>query len=81
MPLEDFHYLTRIHYRADNVPEDGKWGEHEIDYILFIQKDTDVAPNVNEVKSYRFVSPDELRQLMSKMNFSFWYVIRTLAVI
>lgn len=28
-------YLTRIHYKAQS---DGVWGEHEIDYILFVQK-------------------------------------------
>lgn len=28
-------YLTRIHYKAQS---DGVWGEHEIDYILFLQK-------------------------------------------
>lgn len=26
VPIEDFHYLTRIHYKA---PSNGKWGEHE----------------------------------------------------
>jgi isopentenyl-diphosphate delta-isomerase type 1 len=26
VPLENFHFLTRIHYVA---PSDGKWGEHE----------------------------------------------------
>jgi isopentenyl-diphosphate delta-isomerase len=26
VPFEDFHFLTRIHYKA---PSDGKWGEHE----------------------------------------------------
>lgn len=26
VPIEDFHFLTRIHYKA---PSDGKWGEHE----------------------------------------------------
>lgn len=26
VPLEQFHFLTRIHYKA---PSDGKWGEHE----------------------------------------------------
>jgi isopentenyl-diphosphate delta-isomerase type 1 len=26
VPLEDFRFLTRIHYKA---PSDGKWGEHE----------------------------------------------------
>jgi isopentenyl-diphosphate delta-isomerase len=26
VPIEKFHFLTRIHYKA---PSDGKWGEHE----------------------------------------------------
>lgn len=26
VPIDDFHFLTRIHYKA---PSDGKWGEHE----------------------------------------------------
>lgn len=26
VPLEDFHFLTRIHYKA---PSDGQWAEHE----------------------------------------------------
>jgi isopentenyl-diphosphate Delta-isomerase len=26
VPLSDFKFLTRIHYKA---PSDGKWGEHE----------------------------------------------------
>ena len=32
---EEMTYLTRIHYKAQS---DGVWGEHEIDYILFLQK-------------------------------------------
>lgn len=26
VPIEEFNFLTRIHYKA---PSDGKWGEHE----------------------------------------------------
>jgi isopentenyl-diphosphate delta-isomerase len=26
VPIENFKFLTRIHYKA---PSDGKWGEHE----------------------------------------------------
>ena len=64
VPLDSFHYLTRIHYKSDNVPHDGKWGEHEIDYILFIQKDVDVVPNENEVRSHRYVNKEQLANLM-----------------
>ncbi|XP_014667050.1 PREDICTED: isopentenyl-diphosphate Delta-isomerase 1-like isoform X3 [Priapulus caudatus] len=61
VPLEAFQYLTRIHYKA---PSDGKWGEHEIDHILFIQRDVDVKPNQNEVQSTKFVSSNELREFI-----------------
>lgn len=30
VPFEDFHFLTRIHYKA---PSDGKWGEHESTFL------------------------------------------------
>ena len=66
MPLQDFHYLTRIHYKSDNVPYDGKWGEHEIDYILFIQKNVDVVPNENEVKAFRYVTKTQLKDLLGE---------------
>ena len=29
VPLDDFRFLTRIHYKA---PSDGKWGEHESEW-------------------------------------------------
>ncbi len=29
VPIENFRFLTRIHYKA---PSDGKWGEHESTY-------------------------------------------------
>lgn len=36
---DEMTYLTRIHYKAQS---DGVWGEHEIDYILFMQKVTSI---------------------------------------
>jgi isopentenyl-diphosphate Delta-isomerase len=60
VPLSDFDFLTRIHYLA---PSDGKWGEHEIDYILFIRAAPELAINVNEVRDTAWVSQEELRQL------------------
>ena len=53
VPIEDFTYLTRIHYLA---PSDGLWGEHEIDYILFIKRNVDVEPNPNEVSEVKYVA-------------------------
>lgn len=60
VPFEKFDYLTRIHYLA---PSDGKWGEHEIDYILFVEADPSLNINKNEVKDVRWVSRDELKQM------------------
>jgi isopentenyl-diphosphate Delta-isomerase len=60
VPVSSFNFLTRIHYLA---PSDGKWGEHEIDYILFIEAEPDLDINVNEVRDTAWVSPEELKQL------------------
>lgn len=60
VPVSKFDFLTRIHYLA---PSDGKWGEHEIDYILFIQAEPDLDINVNEVRDTAWVSQEELKQL------------------
>lgn len=51
--LSDFKILTRIIYGA---PSDSTWGEHEIDYILFIRKDLEMNPNPNEVEEVVYVS-------------------------
>lgn len=39
---------------------DGIWGEHEIDYILFLQKDFDLQPNPSEVSEVRFIKRSEV---------------------
>lgn len=63
IPIEDFHYLTRIHYKAQS---NGQWGEHEIDHILFIQKDVDLQLNYNEVQNTAFVNQNQLQTLLEK---------------
>lgn len=72
VPLEDFHFLTRIHYKA---PSDGKWGEHEIDYILFIKANVDLAPSPNEVQATQYVSAEKLKQLFEDptLKFTPWF--------
>lgn len=61
--LEELHYLTRLHYKA---PSDGTWGEHEIDYIFFLQKDIPLNPNPEEVAESRYVSPEELKAILDE---------------
>lgn len=61
-PLDDFDYLTRILYKA---PSDGKWGEHEVDYILFLRRDVSVELNPNEVQACRYVNMEQLKEFVS----------------
>lgn len=70
---DDLHYLTRVHYLAENAPDRGTWGEHEIDYILVAQKDVDVTPNPNEVESYTYVSQEQLRHMIGMLFTLFIY--------
>jgi len=74
VPLDQFHFLTRIHYIA---PSDGKWGEHEIDYILFIKPTAEITLNVNpnEVRDARYVSQEELKAMFEddSLKFTPWF--------
>ncbi|KAG5518293.1 hypothetical protein PMAC_003089 [Pneumocystis sp. 'macacae'] len=72
VPLEKFHYLTRVQYKAES---DEIWGENEIDYILFIQADVDLKLNPNEVETARYVNKDDLRKMLKCKDFSFtpWF--------
>lgn len=36
---------------------------YTVDYILFITKDVTVEANANEVRDYKYVSKDELKQM------------------
>ncbi len=75
VPLKKFKFLTRLHYWAADVVTHGKkspWGEHEIDYILFIQADVDVNPNPEEVRDYKYVNADELKAMMDPSSGLLW---------
>lgn len=61
----DFFYLTRIHYHAVSGP----WGEHEIDYVLFIQKDNvTLNPNPDEISEVSWVSQSDINEFVKKLN-------------
>lgn len=76
IPLEGFEFLTRIHYLATSG-DDGKWGEHEIDYILITKpsKPVTVVPNPNEVRDVMYVSQDELKTMFKdpSLKFTPWF--------
>jgi len=64
VPLEQFQCLTRILYKAAS---NGQWGEHEVDYILFIQCDkVTINPSPDEVRDFKFITSDELEYMMEE---------------
>lgn len=75
LPQDSFKYLTRLHYCARDVgtwgPE-AEWGEHEIDYILFIRAPVTFTPNPDEVDDAKYVTLPELKQMMSANSGLLW---------
>eukprot|EP00386_Alphamonas_edax_P008155 GDKI01026829.1.p1 GENE.GDKI01026829.1~~GDKI01026829.1.p1 ORF type:complete len:302 (-),score=74.03 GDKI01026829.1:133-1038(-) len=60
------NYVCRLHYLSAS---DGKWGEHEIDYVLLGCVDehkVPVCPNANEVRATKYVSSGELKEMMHR---------------
>ncbi|KAF5741559.1 isopentenyl-diphosphate Delta-isomerase I [Tripterygium wilfordii] len=65
VPLDQFTPLGRMLYKAHS---DGKWGEHELDYLLFIVRDVNVNSNPDEVADIKYVTRDQLKELMRKAD-------------
>lgn len=63
IPIDQLQFLTRILYRAQSS---NMWGEHELDYIFFIQRDVKFKPNINEVKDCRFMDQQEVKDLLRR---------------
>ena len=78
-------YLTRVHYWAADTVTHGPgspWGEHEIDYILFVtvpDKSTITLDGANddEVDEVRWVDRDRMREMFDddSLLFSPWFRI------
>ncbi|XP_011501164.1 PREDICTED: isopentenyl-diphosphate Delta-isomerase 1 [Ceratosolen solmsi marchali] len=65
--LQDFCYLTRIHYHAT---DDEIWGEHEIDYVLFLQLNrVTLNPNPNEVSEIQWISKEHMNNFVKNIKF------------
>ncbi|KAI3724187.1 hypothetical protein L2E82_35955 [Cichorium intybus] len=65
VPVDEFTTLGRMLYKA---PSDGKWGEHEVDYLLFIVRDVAVNPNPDEVADIKYLNQEELKELLRKAD-------------
>eukprot|EP00163_Fabomonas_tropica_P015817 TRINITY_DN28655_c0_g1_i1.p2 TRINITY_DN28655_c0_g1~~TRINITY_DN28655_c0_g1_i1.p2 ORF type:complete len:228 (+),score=71.59 TRINITY_DN28655_c0_g1_i1:96-779(+) len=76
VPIEKFHFVTRIHYMADS---DTTWVEHEVDYILFIQADVTLKPEENEVCDTKWVSQEEMKALLADtaahVDYTPWFLL------
>ncbi|KAH9606750.1 hypothetical protein KSS87_009533 [Heliosperma pusillum] len=65
VPVDQFTPLGRILYKA---PSDGKWGEHELDYLLFTVRDVSLKPNPDEVADIKYVNREELKEICRKAD-------------
>ncbi|XXG49589.1 hypothetical protein AAC387_Pa02g3731 [Persea americana] len=65
LPINEFIPLGRMLYKA---PSDGKWGEHELDYLLFIVRDVALHPNPDEVADVMYVNREQLKDLLKKAD-------------
>tara|TARA_B100000287_G_scaffold248710_1_gene233825 strand:- start:745 stop:2475 length:1731 start_codon:yes stop_codon:yes gene_type:complete len=61
VPLEKFDFVTKMRYQAR---QDEDWIEREIDHCLVIHTDVDVNPNPNEVSEIKWVSQEELEEML-----------------
>ncbi|XP_065902308.1 isopentenyl-diphosphate Delta-isomerase 1-like [Dysidea avara] len=48
------HRAFSIHYKANSKAQ---WGEHEVDYMVFLQKEVTLKLNNNEVAEYTVGTP------------------------
>jgi isopentenyl-diphosphate delta-isomerase len=54
----DFMFMTRVHYVGVS---DAKWGEHEIDHVMVVNKEVDVSQfNKAEIAEVEWVTPEQL---------------------
>jgi len=61
------------------APSNEPWGEHEIDYIFIYKTDKDkdltILGNPNEVKEFKYVTMEELKNMMNDKDLKFtpWF--------
>ncbi|DAC40738.1 MAG TPA: isopentenyl-diphosphate delta-isomerase [Candidatus Poseidoniales archaeon] len=61
VPLEKFEFVTKMRYQAR---QDEDWIEREVDHCLVIHTDVDVNPNPNEVSEIKWVSQEDLEEML-----------------
>ena len=65
-PVKDIKFVTRILYEAESNAE---WGEHELDYILFLKRNSiDLNPNTDEVQAVEWVGKEHLQDFLKDLE-------------
>lgn len=81
--LPDVQFVSRFHYWASDVQTHGieaPWGEHEVDYILFLKssvKEFKLEVNPEEVGDVMYVSISELKDMIYNqpdLTWSPWFI-------
>jgi len=67
LDVNRMQYLTRILY---NAPSDGAWGEHELDYILFLKENVTTTLNPEEVQATEWIARQHLPEFISSIQAS-----------
>ena len=52
--------------------ETSEWGEHEIDYVFFVQADVEYKANPEEVQDAKYVTHGELQAMMEASSGLLW---------
>ncbi|XP_047376957.1 isopentenyl-diphosphate delta-isomerase 2-like [Sciurus carolinensis] len=61
--IKDIIFMVRIYHKCQS---DALWGDHEVGYLLLVRKNLTVNPDPREVKDYRYVSREELAELLDR---------------
>ena len=66
---DKIQFIGRFHYWASDTVtygDEAPWGEHEVDYVLFLQSQADVPieANPDEVGDFKYVTIQELKDMM-----------------
>ncbi|XP_021510607.1 isopentenyl-diphosphate delta-isomerase 2-like [Meriones unguiculatus] len=61
--IKDIIFMSRNYHKS---PSDDIWGEHEVGYLLLVRKDLTLNPDPREVKSYCYMSQEDLQDLLER---------------
>ncbi len=80
-PVEEMVFVSRILYAAACAANPGeatpRWGEHELDYILFLRcrspSGPSVSANANEVSATRLLARRDLASFVAEERVTPWF--------